>query len=222
MHAPWLDIVRAFPRLAFEVLSELVAPTRCAACDVRVKPRTLFCTSCMDSVLPHTSRSCREHAIFAYGGAIAKAITRCKYDRRADLAPRLGEVMAASAESFAGRVDVVVSVPIHPKRLVERGFDQAALIARPVAKRLAIAWRPRTLARTRDTPRQASLDRDARATNVSAAFIVRAPEVVVGRRVLLVDDVRTTGATLSACAEVLRAAGAQAIVTMVLAEREWD
>ena len=159
-------------------------------------------------------------AVFAYGGAVAQAIARCKYDHRADLAPRLGEIMAAAAEPLAGQVDVVVSVPLHPNRLVERGFDQAALFARPIAKQLAAALLPRALARVRDTPRQAILDRNARATNVSAAFVVRTPEAIAWRRVLLVDDVRTTGATLSACITALRSAGAQSIVTMVFAQRD--
>jgi ComF family protein len=161
-------------------------------------------------------------AAFVYGGAVARAMARCKYNHRADLAPRLGEIMAAVAKPLAGQVDVVVSVPLHPNRLVERGFDQAALLARPIAKQLAVPFLPRALTRVKDTPRQATLDRKARATNVSAAFVVRTPEAVVEHRVLLVDDVRTTGATLSACIAALRSAGTQSIVTLVLAERERD
>jgi ComF family protein len=130
--------------------------------------------------------------------------------------------MATAAAPLERRVDVVVSVPLHPKRLAERGFDQSALLARSVAQRLLVPWAPRALARTRETAQQASLDRDARAENVASAFRCRDAESVVGRRVLLIDDVRTTGSTLSACIRALRIAGARSVNTMVLARRDRD
>lgn len=211
----------SFGRVALDVAGELVAPSRCAACDARIRRRTLFCVACAVSVIERPSRyPARECAVFAYGGAIATAIARCKYGGRPDLAPRLGELMATRAESFAGQIDIVVSVPLHPRRLADRGFDQAALLARPIARRLVVPWAPRALARVQDTAKQASLDKAARATNLHGAFAVRTPEAIQGRRVLLVDDVRTTGATLSGCVSALRSAGAERVWTMVLANRD--
>lgn len=217
------------PRDLFEAISstgyvlrglarELVAPSRCASCDGSVRPRTLFCAACASTV-ERFPPGVRDHdAAFFYGGAMSRAVTRCKYERRSDLAESLGELLAQRATSFAGRIDVVVSVPLHPKRLVERGFDQAALLARPVARSLGVPWR-RALVRSRDTPRQASLDRIARASNVVGAF--RCTDGgISGARVLLVDDVRTTGATLTACAEALEMSGARGIRTLVLAIRD--
>jgi ComF family protein len=208
--------------VALEMLGELVAPTRCAACEQHVGPRAVFCAGCAPSALraPETSRS--GLAVFEYGGAVATAIVRFKYAGRSDLASRFGALMAQRASSLAGAVDVVVPVPLHPRRVAERGFDQAALLARPVALGLRVPHVPQALARTRETPAQASLRRDERSANVAAAFRCRAPRRVEGRRVLLVDDVRTTGATLASCAEALLGGGARSVCSLVLACRERD
>lgn len=213
---------RAGLTLAARLLGELVAPSRCAACDERVGAQALFCASCSVSAMASEHEHEGSLAVFAYGGAVATAIVRLKYAGRPDLATRFGPLLAAEgARRFAGAVDVVVPVPLHPKRLVERGFDQAALLASPVASRLRVAYRPRALVRTRATPRQASLDRPERGANVAAAFACRWPRAIAGKRVLLVDDVRTTGATLAACDAVLRAAGAAEVASLVLASRDW-
>ena len=202
------------------ILGEIIAPTRCAACEEQVAPRLLFCASCGISVLEAGPQPAGHHAVFAYGGAVATAVVRLKYAGRVDLASRLGAVMAGALELLAARVDVVVPVPLHASRLAERGFDQAALLAGPVARELRTPRLARALVRTRATPRQASLDRSARNANVADAFGCPAPRVVAGKRVLLVDDVRTTGATLAACAAALHASGASEVLTLVLASRE--
>lgn len=208
--------------LAGQLIGELVAPSRCAACDEPVRPSVLFCASCSVSAIDSEDTHEGSHAVFAYGGAVATAIVRLKYAGRPDLATRLAPLLAAAgARRFQGAVDVVVPVPLHPQRLVERGFDQAALLASPVARRLGIPCLPRVLVRLRATPRQASLDRSERGANVAAAFASRSPRAIAGQRVLLVDDVRTTGATLASCDAVLRASGAAEVVSLVLASRDW-
>jgi ComF family protein len=204
------------------ILGELLAPMRCAACEERVAPRVLFCVACGVSVMRAGRQPEGQHSVFEYGGAIANAIVRLKYAGRFDLASRFGPVMADVMEPLAMHVDVVVPVPLHPGRLAERGFDQAALLAGPVARGLRVEHAARALVRTRATPRQASLDRSARAANVAAAFRCPSSCVVEGRRVLLVDDVRTTGATLAACAETLARAGASRVLSLVLASRDHD
>lgn len=157
--------------------------------------------------------------MFEYGGAMATAIGRLKYGDRADLGPRLGRAMLPAAERLAGKVDVVVPVPLHPRRLAERGYNQAALLARPVTRALGARSAPRALVRHRDTPRQAQLDRAERLVNVRQAFAVTHRASIRGARVLLVDDVRTTGATLEACTTALEAAGARDVLALVLAQR---
>jgi ComF family protein len=112
---------------------------------------------------------------------------------------------------------IVVPVPLHPLRLAERRYNQSSLLASRLSRRLASAYLPLALARTRDHARQATLDRQARHANVRGAFSVRRPERIRGRPVLLVDDVRTTGATLAACAECLVGAGAGSVRSAVVA-----
>jgi ComF family protein len=223
-----MSILRRAGVVALNLLGELVAPTRCAACDELVAPRLLFCTACAPSVMSAGAQPSAQDAVFEYGGAVATAIVRFKYAGRSDLAARFAEVMAAAGCSDDGRgtrgeagdVELVVPVPLHPQRLAERGFDQAALLAMPVARRRGIRCAPRALIRTRPTPPQASLDRAARSANVADAFVCPMPSMVRGRSVLLVDDVRTTGATLAACIDVLCRAGARDVRTLVLASRD--
>ena len=212
-------LARRLARLALDVVGEIAAPTTCAACDERVRPRVVFCEACAVSVIARPEGA-SPRAAFVYGGAVATAILALKYRRRPDLAPRLGAAMAAHAVDLASRIDLVVPVPLHPRRLAERGFNQAALLASPIAAELGVPRRARALERIRDTPKQAELDRESRAANVEGAFRCASPKAVEGRRVLLVDDVRTTGATLSACAATLLASGARSVVTYAFAAKD--
>jgi ComF family protein len=193
-------------------LLSLLGPDRCAACDEPIGPSVVLCGPCARTVERAPAAS---PAPFLYGGALATAITRFKYDPMPELARPLGKLLAYEATRLGVKADVVVPVPLHPTRLFERGFNQAALLARPVARAIGAAFRPRALARVRATDQQAELDRSKRLTNVAGAFRVRQP--VHGGAVLLVDDVRTTGATQDECAHVLRAAGCPRVECLVLA-----
>jgi len=202
------------PGLA-SLLLEILAPTRCAACDGDVLRAALFCEACAPSVTAWDGPD----AAFEYGGAVALAIARLKYRARSDLGPRLGRAAADSLVA-RGTIDVVVPVPLHPHRLAERGFNQSALVAMPIAKTLRVPLAARALRRVRNTPKQMELDRARRAANVAGAFVCRSPEVVREKRVLLVDDVKTTGATLGEAAAVLRCAGAREVVLFALAAKD--
>jgi ComF family protein len=210
----------AMASLAFDLLTTLLAPPRCAACDADVERLATFCAPCRSTVEPASgAHDASAMAAFVYGGAIAEAITRMKYQARPDIARPLGDLLWRALEPTCERLRgcLVVPVPLHPARLAERGFNQSALVARRVAKHLQAPLAATALSRARDTPRQATLDRNARQTNVAGAFRTREPRRVAGRTVLLVDDVRTTGATLEACAEALGAAGAFVVLTAVVA-----
>jgi ComF family protein len=145
-----------------------------------------------------------------------------KYEERPDLARPLGDLLWRMLEPQRASLQgaVVVPVPLHPSRLAERGFNQSALLARRVARHLGAPFAPRALARIRETPQQAVLDRAARVANVAGAFEarnVRGSALVHGRRVLLIDDVSTTGATLDACEKALSRAGTLRVHRAVLA-----
>ncbi len=119
------------------------------------------------------------------------------------------------ASPFFVKPDLIAPVSLHPKRRRERGFDQAAVLAERVARACGVEWSPTCLERVRWTVPQASLGRGARLTNLHGAF--RADPMVAGRRVLLVDDVMTTGATMAECARVLKAAGARSVYGLTFA-----
>jgi ComF family protein len=209
----------AIASLALELFASLLAPPRCAACDAPCALLAAFCPSCAETAERPPEDDPRDVAAFLYGGAVARAITRFKYERRPDLARPLGDLLARAVELHGGALadTLVVPVPLHKARLAERGFNQAALLAARVARRLGMATRPLLLARDRDTPQQARLDRRARMESVAGAFRVREPDRVLGRAVLLVDDVRTTGATLDACERALLAARASSVTRAVVA-----
>lgn len=200
--------------VASELFLSLLSPTRCAACGAHALWRSVFCAPCARSVEPAPKGVVR--APFAYGGALARAITRFKYEDCPHLAWPLGQLLLRLApELGAEGVHRIVPVPLHPARLAERGFNPPALLARPLAKALAVPLSPLGLRRVRDTPRQARLDRRLRLANVEGAFEAR--ESFTGEHVLLVDDVCTTGSTLRVCAASLRAAGAGRVTGLVLA-----
>lgn len=198
-------------RALFNCVFGLLAPPRCAGCDELAS--SVFCSTC--EALLDLARS--PNAVFRYGGPIADAIHRFKYRDRSDLGAALGTLMVEAAGAWAGRVDAVVPVPLHWRRRRLRGYDQAALLARPIAKSLGVPARLRGLRRVRHTPSQVDLPHDARLRNVAGAFI---PARLGGaQRVLLIDDVKTTGATLGAAAEALASGGVVQIHPLVLATR---
>jgi ComF family protein len=200
------------------LFGELLAPSRCAACDEPVAPRVPFCGACACSLIVDRRSSARgvDVSAFEYGGAIARAIVRFKYGRDPSLSRPLGALACTALSRLRVDVDCVTHVPLHASRLADRGFDQGALLGAHVARALGVPMRYATLRRTRDTRQQASLGRADRLMNVHGAFECT-DGTIDGRRVLVVDDVRTTGATLAACVTALRQAGASATATLVLA-----
>jgi len=130
-------------------------------------------------------------------------------------AERLVEVRSGERDRFAA--DVVAPVPLHRQREQERGYNQAALISRPLAKRLRLPHKALLLTRTKARPDKRILTLEERWESVRGAFATRPGGQVDNHRVLLVDDALTTGATLDACARALRDAGAKSVVGLTVA-----
>jgi ComF family protein len=181
---------------------------RCDRCGIPTPPPHVLCAACADR--PPAYDTARALGLYlAEAGTLnplAAAVRALKYRGCRPLGTTLGEALAAHYP-FADDA-LVVPVPLHPARLRERGYNQAVLLARALARRRRLDADPRALARTRPTPVQAGLAAAARRANLHAAFVARPTARVARRAIVLVDDVLTTGATADACAAALRAAGA--------------
>ena len=175
------------------------------------------CGPCMDPNRPLTSVV----ALYLYDGAPALAVKALKYKNKRALALPMGRLLYGGL-AMCGEVDLVVPIPLHKSRLRQRGFNQASLLLSDIEARGTPAVDHRLLQRVRKTSSQAGLSRQGRLRNVKGAFRVKASEKegLKGKRVLLVDDVLTTGSTLTACASALKRAGAASVSALVFARRD--
>ncbi len=221
-------------------LLDLLYPPCCAACGegLSSSAEEPFCVICAQAVdpVPSGCRSCGLpgpdalcgaclsnppsftacHAGGLFGGPLADAIHALKYRDRPALARPLGAWLAGQVS--LPQSSAIVPVPLGRKRRLARGYDQAALLARALAKAKDLPVLPLALARTRETKPQVGRTRADRLRNVRGAF--RAMPTVRGRDVVLLDDVVTTGATADACAEALVLAGARSVRVLALARAE--
>jgi competence protein ComFC len=159
----------------------------------------------------------RARSFAAYDGPLVRAILLLKFKRMEPLGAWFAERLAEVVNTQGLQADVVVPVPLHRDRERERGYNQADLIARPLAKRLKLPHRGILLVRTRPRPDKHVLSLEERWESVRGAFATRPGSQVDNLRVLLVDDVMTTGATLDACARALRDAGAKSVLGLTVA-----
>lgn len=149
------------------------------------------------------------------GGPVRELVHKLKYEELTDLAGVLGWILFQAVSSRKWEEWVIVSVPLHPSKFAQRGFNQADLLARRLAKYLAAVYQPMNLRRVRATVTQTNLTRAFRQANMYKAFVARGD--LRGRKFLLVDDVMTTGATLEAAAQALKDAGARQVWGVVVA-----
>lgn len=203
----------------------------CPACAAALEPLPeLHCGTC-GLPLKDGGAACRD-CRGAAGGALAlarsafvfnpqlRSLTHAfKYKGREDLAGYLAAAMAGAAGRFPelSEYNFCAAVPLHPSRLRERGYNQAELLAKRFAAAGNLFHLDGAARRVRNTPTQTSLSKEERRANMAGAFTVEKPELVKGRRILLVDDVATTLATLEALAAAFRAAGARAVAAYTLA-----
>jgi ComF family protein len=172
---------------------------------------------CLDCAQQRTYRFECARSYAAYRGVLVRAIVLLKFERIDPLAAYFGQRLASLAIRANLSADIVVPVPLHRVRERERGFNQAELIAKEVAKRLGLPFKPVLLMRTKARPDNHILTNDERWRIVRGAFATRPGSQVDNKRVLLVDDVMTTGATLDACAGALLEAGASSVIGLTVA-----
>jgi len=173
------------------------------------------CAAC----LAHPRRFDRARAACLYDETSREPILKLKHADRTDLAPLFARWLSRAARELIAETDAIAPVPLHPSRLLSRRFNQAAEIARPLARMNRVAYLPDALIRRRATETQGGKSGSGRKRNVAAAFEVPAgrAHLVAGKTILLVDDVLTTGATAEGCARALKAAGALRVDVAVVA-----
>src|SRR5215831_12028331 len=208
---------------------DLVFPPLCPVCrellgDGRRDPLCGTCWRRLSRIGPPACRSRPPRFAYAraaarYGDVVREAIHAFKFAGRRSLADPLGDLLAdLGLSALPGpRPDVLIPVPLHRRRQRDRGCNQALLLARRLEQHWQIPVAPGALARRTATAPQADLDASARRRNVRGAFVVIDPAAVVGRHVILVDDVLTTGATVGECARCLTRAGASVVGVVTVA-----
>jgi ComF family protein len=227
-------------------LIDFFFPPRCPACRVRTETVDL-CVACAGAIrgagtplctlcglprhgtggdhpcgrcLRRSPRFARARACASYrhdeASPLIEVLQRLKYGRDITYGAVLGRYLCTHLPMTIDH-DLIVPVPLHQRRLRWRGFNQSALLARTLAAHTGRQVELRALARVRATPPQVGLGERQRRRNVARAFGVREPDRLRDRRVLLIDDVMTTGATVNECARVLRRAGAAQVDVVVLA-----
>ncbi|WP_279342299.1 ComF family protein [Geotalea sp. SG265] len=206
-----------------------------------------LCTDCLRSVVPidsplcpqcgipfvteegidHPCGACISHppayaaarSAFVFEGSIQELIHRFKYGHKTHLYRPLALMVARQLRGFAtlAAADLIIPVPLHKKRLRWRSYNQAVLLAGVLAKEWAIPLSRTALQRTRWTEPQINLAADQRRQNVQGAFSVSQPKTIAGRRIIVVDDVLTTGSTVEECTKVLKKAGAAEVFIVTVA-----
>ena len=222
-------------RLAGSAL-DLLFPLECFGCS---KEGEVFCSTCLKELprlRPPFCRLCCQPGIdspcascqalplsvdgirapFVLDGVVRRAVHRLKYGNLRAAAPQLGRIMGEQLMSYKIPGQLVVPVPLHPVRLRQRGYNQSDLLAKGVARTSGIPLAKHLLTRTKNTsPQVASQGREQRRSNVDGSF--RCGADLSGVSLILIDDVATTGSTLSACAAALKAAGAISVHALALA-----
>lgn len=234
-------------RSGARALGDLVLPPACLACHTPLAEHDSLCAGCWRSIIFVRPPLCdrlglpmpfggtgrlvsaaaaaeppvwdRLRAVAVYEGVMRDMIHALKYADRHDARRLFGRWLAEAGRDLLGEADVIVPVPLTRWRLLRRQFNQAALLAREVSVRTGVPADPHALAKIRTTLPQMGLSGEQRRLNVRGAFRVpdRYRRSIAGRRVVLLDDVTTTGATLTAATRALQAAGAAHVDALVLA-----
>lgn len=212
----------------FTSLRQFVYPARCFLCDTHLNAidEEMRCRACATSTrrlgadfnAPRLAHAWfdRARSLYPFEGRVRDVLHGLKYEQRFDLVRPLARALADEARRLF-EVDCVMPVPLHPWRLASRGYNQAALLAHPVARDIGVPLELHALTRIRSTKPQVGRELEERLKAVKGAFAVRDAHAVEKRSILLIDDVLTSGATANECARTLKKAGARRVVVLTVA-----
>lgn len=209
-------------KLFFCDLLRMVFPQRCILCNQILLENDPVCEKCKKEIIPHQIMHQTESsycmAVFGYSGVVRDSIIRFKFHGYREYAAfygrKMAEVFLKSAENNVP--DLLVPVPLSKRRLKKRGYNQATLLAREMEKVLAIPCKE-CLQKVKNNAQQHDLNKARRQSNVKGVYRVLPDFSVKGKKILLVDDIVTTGATLDECAKVLYENGALQVVYIAIA-----
>ncbi len=217
----------------WERLIRLLYPVKCMVCDTLLKEDSplYFCEACYKTIprfekgfvknpaLPYINGMT---AAFYYEGGIDKAIHAMKFNHQPKLSATMGYLLyeQIKRESVVPEFDIIVPVPMHPRKRRRRGYNQAELVAKELSTYLGVPVCADLLYKTRMTHPQSRLKREERLHNMEGAFSIHDHNELTGKIILLVDDVVTTGTTLNSCAKILYEKGASWIFASVIAIAE--
>jgi len=233
---------------AFGHLLDAILPLRCLGCAVMIDGEASLCADCwrrLTFIGPPMCRHCgyplpqvvaddplcgecavqspiydRARAALRYDDGSRRAILRFKHADRIDIVRTFGRLMTSAGNELFDQSDMIVPVPLHRWRLLQRGYNQSAMLAQALHRATGIATVPDLIQRTAATASQQGLSGDQRLRNITSTAFRLHPwhrSKIAGKNILLIDDVLTTGATITACTRVLRAGDAQSVDVLTLA-----
>lgn len=211
--------------MIFDAILDLVYPRRCPFCRRVLDKKQLVCRFCLTKLpfVPEALQGERvsnveaRYAPLYYEKSVRESLLRYKFNGAAAYADAYAELLAKCIEENNISCDIITWVPLSRRRLRKRGYDQAQLLAEAVARYMSVPCE-KLLRKTRNNPAQSgTASAAARRENVRGVYAPVKPEMISGKTVLIVDDIITTGSTLSECAKILKAEGAKKILALTLA-----
>lgn len=196
-----------------------ISQPHCVTCGVTMPESASPEAECLECI-EHPPLFAKARAALEYNEHSTPLITRLKYSDQLQLAPLLTRWMEAAGKQLIPQADMIVPVPLHWTRLFTRKFNQAAILAQMLAQKSGKLYVPELLQRRRRTPPQARLTKSQRLKNVQGAFALHKrtkSEDIKDKVILLIDDVMTTGATIRACAKILKKSGAKKVFVLTAA-----
>lgn len=201
----------------FEKLVHLVFPSRCIYCNRLSEDRVHgFCHECYNSLSIYLKKIDFTWYIFEYDKKMSRVLKKAKYGGKPEAVKTISKLIGNLLAKEKVNVDIVIPVPMHKNDLGDRGYNQSGIAARKIAKLLGVPYKEKALKKMSKTKRQADLSRNARSRNLFGAFTADVG-IVRDKKILIVDDIITTGSTLEECKNTLMAAGALSVEAAVIA-----